>query len=132
MAQVLSIQTPRRGRHRLPRSRVRPVEAEHLVFPTANGEDRVSVRPAAAGGPWVWVQVRSIYGESMQNAEVFLNGNQLRSVVHLLAGAAHRLNQRAEAATTPSTDAYEDEVICRVAAAWDEAGPDRIELPEDY
>jgi hypothetical protein len=116
----------------MPHRHVRPVETEHLVFPTANGEDRVSVRPAAAGGPWVWVQVRSTYGEALQNAEVLLNGNQLRSVVHLLAGAAHRLNQLAEAASTPSTEAYEDEVICRAAAAWDEAGPDSIELPEDY
>jgi hypothetical protein len=111
---------------------VRPVETDHLVFPTANGEDQVSIVPAAVGGPWVWVQVRSIYGESMQNVEVLLNENQLRSVAHLLVGAAHRLNQRAEAATTPSTEADDDEVICRVAAAWGQAGPDSVELPEDY
>jgi hypothetical protein len=116
----------------MPRRHMRPVETERLVFPTANGEDQVSILPAAAGGPRVWLHVRSIYGESMQNAEIFLNEDQLRSVVHLLAGAAHRLGKRPEAATTASTDAYEDEVICRMAVAWDGAGPDRIELPEDF
>lgn len=133
MAQILPIQIARRGSPRVQRHhRSHPVRADRLVFPTANGEDQVAVLPASGGGPWVWVQVRSIHGEAMQHAEVLLNRRQLRSILRLLGRAARRLDQLPSPTAHALEVAYFDEMGWRAAEEHDEVEREGVELPEDF
>jgi hypothetical protein len=133
MAMVLPIRTPRPDPRRTRRRRCsHPVQAERLVFPTANGEDHVSVLSAPGGRPRVRVQLRSIQGEAMQHAEVLLDRRQVRSILRLLGRAARRLDERPGARVDADAEAYRDEVACRAAEEWYEAQHGNIELPEDY
>lgn len=133
MQDTFPIQALRRDRRRTRRHHlVGPIESANLVFSTANGEDQVSILPASAGSPRVWFQVQSIFGESMQTAEVLLNRRNLRSVLRLLARAAYQLEVQPFPTADTVEDAYHDEVSCRAAEERYEAERDGIEFPEDF
>jgi hypothetical protein len=111
---------------------VRPGGSDRLLFPNANGEDQVSILPASGGGPLVWFQVRTLYGEAMQTAEVLLNRHRLHSVLRLLARAARQLDELPPMPAVADEAAYRDEVSDRAAEGRYEAERGGVELPEDF
>ena len=66
-----------------------------LTHRTANGQESVTVSPAAVCDRYCWLTVASTHGEREATAEMLLDGRQVRQVIRMLGRAARSLDHSA-------------------------------------
>jgi len=131
---VRSLSTTHRPRHlRVVPHPARTFAPSTLTSQTPNGQESVTVSPAAVCDRYCWLTVRSEHGDRQATAEALLDGRQVRQVLRMLSRAARSLGhsarmprrfgrrptRRGEAAFRAGEREWQDE----------QAG---LELPEDF